>query len=59
MKFYKVLSRPDKQGTTWREIENLGPSQHKNRLFSIWGLSIMAIVLFYSSTPRGKIIKVK
>lgn len=37
-----IFSTPNKEGTTWGEIEKLSPEQHKNKIYTIIGFSLIA-----------------
>ena len=50
--FNVIFGKPGKKGTTWGELEGISPAQYKNKWFSIYGLSIMAlgfILQFYAA----------
>ncbi len=38
-----VFSKPNKNGTTWGEVQNLSPNQYKTKIWSIIGLTLITI----------------
>lgn len=41
--FTTIISKPSKYGTTYNELQKISPAQYKNKVLTIWGLSIMAL----------------